>query len=828
MKDEQIVAISETLLEAVAYLKKMVEKKSYHELYQMFAMTIEGLQAIQPVLIERKQREELELFNKIERSVVQFSEYIEEKNESGMIQLLQFSLEPNMRRLQRILTKERENESTFTIGIYHDEASPKIAYNSERLEALFNEAKKQDCDIFVFSSEDVDCEREIILAEDALDDDRKIEKNLPDVVYNLFPKILRDQSEIEKWLRERVPFTKFPVGDKLGLPEKLLRESNLGHLFIPFVGVTSIEKVLEFLNIHKKGVLKKSAAARGESIFFVQQKNTDRFVVEVNKKPILMNKEGFTNWISDYILNQRYILQQYKVFQTSKNEPYDIRSHVQKDGNGQWKITRMYPRIGSKKSILSNISTGGRTLNLAQFLSEEFGEQKAKEYSVKLEKLSLEIVENIDRVYNYSIDELGLDLAFDKSGRIWMHEANGVPQTKYHEEERAINAIAYAKYLGENRMFLSNDLQEVTGLKNQYKFDSNQDQIRDLDKNKTTIGLMYDANSTNKEYLEACAIIAHYNQNNFYAFTPEKIDYDNKVIKAKIFEEFEWKERVVRYPDVIYDRLRMKNSVAFNVPYIEFTDIPFTHTLDTSVLHKVEISKQLSKYEQLKSIIIPFVEIKDIEQVLQFIEEHGSIILKPVHGSFAVGIIKLEKVGNRFIWTEDEEIEYSLSQLKRILTQRNIAKNYFAQKFIESKSIDGNPIDIRVHLIKTPNGNWIIAKDYVRISESGFKINTATYTTGRGFSGQTAYVNRYLRRNFPDNDVQMLKDIEQKSIEIAECFDQENDNIISEQALDLALSLEGEIFLIEVNANRPGVFGYEYEIARAMIPYAASLRRRTE
>lgn len=825
MKDEQIIVISETILEAVSHLKVLVENKSYHELYQMFAITIEGLQAIHPVLVERDHADELEIFKKIEENIMLFSEFVEKRNEGNMIQILQFSLEPSVRKLKNKLSGEIEENTAFTIGIYHDKGSPQNFYSKERVEALFNEAEKQSCDIFMFSSEDINRKKEKILVSQN-DSEERTERDLPNVIYNLFPTILRGQSETEKWLRDRVPFVKFPVGDKLGLPEKLLRESDLGYLFIPFVGVTSIEKVLIFLNKHKKGVLKKAAAARGENIFFIQRKNEDRFVVEVNKKPILMNKEGFTNWINDYIISERYILQQYKEFKTKKQEPYDIRSHIQKDGNGQWEVTRIYPRIGSKKSILSNISVGGRTQDITQFLIEEFGESKGYEYKEKLENLSLEIAQNVDRVYNYAIDELGLDLAFDHTGRIWMHEANGGPQTKYHEKERAVNAIAYAKYLGENRMFLSNDLQEVTGLRNQYKFDSNQDKIRDLDKNQTTIGLMYDSGSTNTEYLEACAIIANYNQNNFYAFTPENIDYDNKVIKAKIFEGFEWKERVVRYPDVIYDRLRMKNSAAFNVPYIEFTEIPFTHKLDTSVLHKVEISNQLSKYDQLKDVIIPYVKIENNEQVLEFIESYGSIILKPVHGSFAVGIIKLEKVGKRFIWTEDEEAEYSLSQLKRILTKRNIAKKYFAQKFIESKSIDGNPIDIRVHLIKTPAGNWKVAKDYVRISESGFKINTETYTTGRAFSGQIAYVNRYLKRNFPDNDEQLLEEIERKSIEIAECFDVENGNIVSEQALDLALTLAGKIYLIEVNANRPGVFGYEYEIARAMIPYASFLGDR--
>lgn len=467
---------------------------------------------------------------------------------------------------------------------------------------------------------------------------------------------------------------------------------------------------------------------------------------------------------------------------------------------------------------------GGRTSKLLDFLKEEFGQEKGEEYERELLSLSLDIAQNIDRVYNYSIDELGLDLAIDDTGRIWMHEANGGPQSKYHEEERAKNTIAYAKYLGKNRMFLTSDMQEYTGFKNQYKYNKNTDELTDLSKEKVTIGLLYEKKSTHPKFLEACAIIANYNNNNFYAFNAADIDYQNKIIRAQVFQDFQWKEKIVRYPDVIYDRLRMNGRSVYKLPYVEFSGIPFTHTLSVKELNKLEIYNNLSKHTELSSVIIPYMKVEDIEGLLEFLNQHRTIILKPIHGSFAMGIIKLTKNEKNFEWSEDQiEKKYSYTQLKRVLKERGIIKNYLSQKFIESKSIDNAPIDMRIHLIKDIDKKWVVAKDYVRISNEGFKINTEKYRSGRGFSGQTAYIDRYLKRNFPEHDEEILEEIKQKSIEIAETFDEVNNFKVGEQALDLALTLDGDIYLIEINANRPGVFGYEYEIARYMIPYAASL-----
>ncbi|MCL1699939.1 YheC/YheD family protein [Lysinibacillus sp. Bpr_S20] len=825
----QISLVTETMVESIDYMKAALKNNNIDGFLPVFISIVEGLQALDPYIKQQNDEELISLYKETELQVIQCADLVQAADFQNILATVQFSLEPSLRKLhESFKVTDEKNDKQIIIGMHYGPENPIFAYTIDRIRAELEEAERQNCKMYFFASKDVDIEKEVIHARFSLESEETETISIPDVIYNIFPKIDWNQDSVEKWLRTKAPFTTFPLEDKVMLPRKLLRASNLGHLLIPFIAVTDLEKVFDFLKIHKKGVFKRAAAARGENIFLVEQKSNDRFVVEVNKKPILMNHEGFSNWVSKYLIPDYYILQEYREFRTRSGNPFDFRAHMQKNGEGKWELTRLYPRIGSRKGILSNISRGGHSQELHEFLFSEFNKKDAEYYSQSLHDLSFEIANAIDRIYSYSINEMGIDLAIDKEGHIYMHEANPVPQSKYHEKERAVNMIAYAKYLAKQRLFLTNDVQKEPAFKDQFFYKNHPEiEVIDLDKSKVTIGFLYEKHFTGEKYLEACALMAHHANVNFYAFRIQDIDYENKVIKGRFLEDFAWKEKIVRYPDVILDRLRMKNNPTYQLAYEEFANIPFSHTLDMNNLNKVTINNRLAAIDSVKHYVIPHIENLNEDSLYNFIEEYNTIILKPIHGSFAVGIIKLSKVGNRYIWTEDETIEYSWTQIKRICNDRDIYKNYLVQKFIESKSLDDKPIDFRIHMIKDPtdSSKWCIAREYVRVSDGGFKINTQTFNEGRAFSGTMTYINRYVTQNFPNNYKDIIDKVWNAAYEIADAFNQLHDGQVNEQALDLALTLEGDIYIIEINANRPGVFGYEYDIARHMIPFVKTLAK---
>lgn len=41
----------------------------------------------------------------------------------------------------------------------------------------------------------------------------------------------------------------------------------------------------------------------------------------------------------------------------------------------------------------------------------------------------IELANYLDKLHNFSFDELGIDIAIDENGRYWMHEENSGPQT---------------------------------------------------------------------------------------------------------------------------------------------------------------------------------------------------------------------------------------------------------------------------------------------------------------------------------------------------------------------------------------------------------------
>src|SRR5699024_1115656 len=141
--------------------------------------------------------------------------------------------------------------------------------------------------------------------------------------------------------------------------------------------------------------------ARGENIYFIQKKG-NRFTVTDHRIERIYNKDNFDEWIDQVLLRRQfsYMIQRYVDCSTKEREPYDIREHMQNNKHYKCQISIIYPSIGSKESILSNISRCRRTQDLTEFLMTQFGEKTGKKYDDKLRSLSVDLTEYLDRIHN--------------------------------------------------------------------------------------------------------------------------------------------------------------------------------------------------------------------------------------------------------------------------------------------------------------------------------------------------------------------------------------------------------------------------------------------
>ncbi|NMA75063.1 MAG: hypothetical protein GX963_13125, partial [Bacteroidales bacterium] len=530
--------------------------------------------------------------------------------------------------------------------------------------------------------------------------------------------------------------------------------------------------------------------------------------------------EDLIKWLESgsILKSNSYMIQRYVQARTKKGEPFDIRAHMQKNYEGKWVITRIYPRMGNKKSILSNISRGGRTQPLEEFLETEFPDKK-QEYHDQLISLSMGLTKHLDKLYNFALSEIGLDIAIDNDGRFWLHEANNGPQSTYHEKERAVHTIGFAKYIAEKGIVLTNQYDQLKFSKNQ--FNSKTSKIEYFaDTEKINIGMLIPEKEVN-QLTVACAYVAKYEDANFFYFAPSDIDFNAMLIRGYFYENNEWVPKIVEYPDVIYDRLRARGINQYNMIYEEFEEIPMTNEFRGNSISKLEVYDKLSTVDELKPYLIPYRQVTRVKDISHFIDQYTSIIVKPEVGSFAPCVHFVEKKAFDQYFVVEGANEKTMTEFEMLNYFRNLIKkgSLIVQKYIETRTKEGNPFDIRAHMLKDRNHLWRSANIYPRV---GINYAAISSTSNGGYIGS---LDGFIRANFDESLVRnLVNKVEQLSLMIAEKFETLYPNHpISELALDLAINTEGNIYLIEINVNKPGVIYYQFEVAKLVIPYCISL-----
>lgn len=339
------------------------------------------------------------------------------------------------------------------IGVYVGVINPLEVMPEERSYALAAEAKMQGSEVVFFEKSGVDYKQRTITGM-VRESGAWTEKTmgLPDVLIDENLTLLRDLNkdipEVQ-FLASEVPLLRYGLPNKLKMYDQLMAAGEYRDHIPPYSIVDGPQIVFDFIAKYNDIVLKPVGGRQGKGIAFVSPRGSYYHVAQHTTKH-KFNKREFSRFVSLIVREKdakdAIIVQPYLECRTNSGQPFDFRIHIQRDGQGEWSLTKIYPRIGNKHSILSNISQGGITTDIWYFLIVEYGE-RAQEIHDTLCKLALEITKHVNSFYPYPLDEVGVDLAIDRNEHIWLYEVNAGPQTKNHEWERAKNTIAYAHYI---------------------------------------------------------------------------------------------------------------------------------------------------------------------------------------------------------------------------------------------------------------------------------------------------------------------------------------------------------------------------------------------
>ncbi|MEH7492898.1 YheC/YheD family protein [Neobacillus niacini] len=279
----------------------------------------------------------------------------------------------------------------------------------------------------------------------------------PDVIYNTgSPEKLEVSKDIINQLKETIPFTTVSLGNKWTINERLIKGKEFSKYLIPAKVLKEWNDLTEFLNLYTDVVVKPMDGRKGQGIYFI--KTCDKgFIVNKDSQDKTYTKNELKEFFYTLLEENTYIVQPYIISKTKSGLAFDFRLHAQKNREGKWVITTIYPRIASDCTIVTNINNGGYTNYLLPFLNQEFSEEEAYNIKRTLEYFTLALARHLDELqmleFSEVIDEIGIDVGLDENQKLWIYEVNwrpGCPPAFYLELDVVRNTIQYALYLANN------------------------------------------------------------------------------------------------------------------------------------------------------------------------------------------------------------------------------------------------------------------------------------------------------------------------------------------------------------------------------------------
>ena len=355
------------------------------------------------------------------------------------------------------------------IGMLHHRLDPTTVIKSYAYAAV---AKAEGSQFFYFTPKSVNFDDRRIRGK-VYEDGQWQERMMPfpDVIYNAgSPEKLAISKDIIEKLKKEIPFTTHSIGNKWNVMERLKEAKEFESYLIPTEIVNSVDAFHKYIAIYTKLVFKPIDGRKGKGIYFISKKG-NAFDVRKDSETSSYSKIQLDELLKEQLSTGTFIVQPYIQSMMKSGQVYDFRLHVQKNGEGKWVVTTIYPRVAPTGSIIPNINNGGFTNYLDPFLEQEFKEE-AFNIRRMLEHFSLSLAHHLDDIqmvkFGEIIDEIGIDVGLDEHQKIWMYEVNwrpGCPPAFYLELDVVRHTIQYAIYLAENQKQIKNEIMEK---KNQY------------------------------------------------------------------------------------------------------------------------------------------------------------------------------------------------------------------------------------------------------------------------------------------------------------------------------------------------------------------------
>ncbi len=265
----------------------------------------------------------------------------------------------------------------------------------------------------------------------------KLSLPVPDVIYNrLTSRVLENKNSVQHFMKEVKSLYNTKIFNEKYLNKTevfgaLKKERSL-HPYLPQSHTLRNSKMLKMMcEKYATVFVKPNLGSLGKGIIKITKQSNESYtcdfaVASGTKTRTFNNLTSLYAFLKTRMKVRRYQIQRGLRLIRVGSRPVDFRALVQKNDENKWSVTSIVARIAGNHHIVSNLARGGSLSSVLEAL------QKAKlsnshYVNTKLRKAAVEIAQGIEKHIPKQFGELGVDLAVDTSGRVWLLEVNSKP-----------------------------------------------------------------------------------------------------------------------------------------------------------------------------------------------------------------------------------------------------------------------------------------------------------------------------------------------------------------------------------------------------------------
>jgi glutathione synthase/RimK-type ligase-like ATP-grasp enzyme len=307
---------------------------------------------------------------------------------------------------------------------------------------------------------------------------------------------------------------------------------------------------------------------------------------------------------------------------------------------------------------------------------------------------------------------------------------------------------------------------------------------------------------TMTRFLEECILAGKNRGVVVTVLRPEEILLENKTVWGWVFEQSQWKKALLPLPDVVYNRItsrRIEAQPQLQQKIQHLRNLHHVSIFNERFLDKQQVYDILKRNPEIRTML-PETYPFSSNILRMMLMKYPCLYLKPTNGSLGNGIIRITYDGRviKCLYTSAtrnlQQTARSVPEAVKWLQRRIRRSPYIIQQGLTLVREDGRPIDFRVLVQKNIRGEWAVTSTVARIAnEQDIVSNLARGGTLRK-AGEVLMSLQVPNKPTPAQ-------LRAKAVQIAQTFEQLADGHYAELGIDLALDIQGKLWLLEINSK---------------------------